>query len=84
MGFLCLPTHAQTHLDIRHLHPCALFAHKDVIYVHQDVALQRHRELLPRQKGHCIDKNQLVQPEDQVVAKQDPLDTIMKPQVLHH
>ena len=77
-------THAQTHLYIRHLHACALLAHEDVIYIHQDVALQGQREPLPCQKGHSVHKHQLVQPEDQVVAEQDPLDAIMEPQVLHH
>lgn len=83
-----LPPHTQTlrilYLNIRHLHAGAFFAHKDVIYIHQDVTLQGHREPLPGEKGHSVHKHQLVQPEGQVVAKQDPLDAVMEPQVLHH
>lgn len=73
-----------THLYIRHLHAGALLAHKDVIYIHQDVALQGQWEPLPRQKGHSIHKHQFVQPEDQIIPEQDPLNTVMEPQVLHH
>ena len=73
-----------THLYIRHLHACPLFAHKDVIYIHQEVALQGQRQPLPRQKGHSVHEHQLVQPEHQVVAEQDPLDAVVEPQVLHH
>lgn len=77
-------THAETHLYVGHLHARALFAHENVIDIHQDVALQGHGEPLSRQKGHSIHEHQLVQPEDQVVAKQDPLDAVVEPQVLHH
>lgn len=73
-----------THLHVGHLHAGALLAHKYIIYIHEDVALQGQREPLPSQKGHSVYKHQLVQPEVQVVAKQDPLDAVMQPQVLHH
>lgn len=73
-----------SHLDVRHLHAGALFAHEDVINVHQDVALQGHGQPLPSEEGHGVHEHQLVQPEGQVVAEQNPLDAIVEAQVLDH
>lgn len=73
-----------SHLDVGHLHAGALFAHEDVVDVHQDVALQGHGQPLPGEEGHGVHEHQLVQPEGQVVAEQDPLDAVVEAQVLHH
>lgn len=78
----CIPS--PSHLDVGHLHAGALFAHEDVVDVHQDVALQRHGQPLPGEEGHGVNEHQLVQPEGQVVTKQDPLDAIVETQVLDH
>lgn len=75
---------SSSHLDVGHLHAGALFAHEDVVDVHQDVALQGHGQPLPGEEGHGVHEHQLVQPEAQVVAEQDPLDAIVEAQVLDH
>lgn len=75
---------ALPYLHVLHLHACALLAHKDVVNVHQDVAVQRQREALAREEGHSVHEDKLVQPEVEVVAEQHALDAIVEAQVLDH
>lgn len=70
------------YLYIVDVHPCPLLPNEDVIDVNQNVPLQGERELLSRQEGDGINEDELVEPEGQVVPKEDSLDAIMQAQVL--
>lgn len=73
-----------THLHIRHLHPGPFLAHKYVIDVHQYEAVQGQRQSVCSEEGHGVHEHQLVEPEGEVVSEQNPLDPVVKPEILHH
>lgn len=72
------------YLYIRHFHASALFSHKYIIYVDEDIAIKRETQALASQVGNAIHENQFVQPEIEVIAKENPLDPVMQTQILHH
>lgn len=70
------------YLHVVDVHPRPLLPDKDVVDVNQNVPLQGERQLLSRQEGDGVDEDELVEPEGQVVPKEDSLDAVVQAQVL--
>ncbi|KAK4821246.1 hypothetical protein QYF61_016545 [Mycteria americana] len=81
---LCCPERHVQFLMLGHFHASALFSHKYIINVDEDIAIKRETEALASQVGNGIHKNEFVQPKIEVIAEENPLDPIMQTQVLHH